>query len=128
MNAFLKNNKIHRALIFVLLCSGFAQAGLVSTNAVINSQSGSYSQADLHTAMASAELQEQLQTMGVDVEQLNDRIASLTPDEIQQLNAELEHAPAGGIIDVLLTVFVVFIITDMLCATDIFTFVNCINK
>jgi len=88
----------------------------------------SYTQADLQTALASEELKAQLQTMGVDVEQLNDRIASLTPSEIQQLNTELEQQPAGGIVGALVTIFVVFVVTDMLCATDVFPFVKCINK
>ena len=74
------------------------------------------------------ELKTQLEDLGVDTSQLSDRIASLTAAEIQQLNAELEQQPAGGIVGVLLTIFIVFIITDMLCATDIFSFVKCINK
>ena len=79
------------------------------------------------SALASDELKQQLEGLGVDTEQLNDRIASLTPEEIQQLNAELEVQPAGGILGVLLTVFIVLVVTDLLCATDVFHFVRCIN-
>ncbi len=132
MKTLLQYNKLKKALIFLLLTSGFwgsyAQAGLISTDAMISVHGESYTKADLQTALASEELKAQLQTMGVDVEQLNDRIASLTPSEIQQLNTELEQQPAGGILGVLVTVFIVFIVTDMLCATDVFTFVKCINK
>ena len=132
MRTFEQDNKLKKVLIFLLLTSVFmgsyAQAGLIPTNAMINLHEESYTQADLHNALASEELKAQLQTMGVDVEQLNDRIASLTPSEIQQLNSELEQQPAGGIVGVLLTIFIVFVVTDMLCATDVFTFVKCINK
>lgn len=119
-------------MVFLLLISGFlvsyAQAGLIPTNEMISVHGESYTQVDLQTALASEELKAQLQTMGVDVEQLNDRIASLTPSEIQQLNIELEQQPAGGIVGALVTIFIVFVVTDMLCATDVFTFVKCINK
>tara|TARA_B110000503_G_scaffold122938_1_gene188071 strand:+ start:339 stop:584 length:246 start_codon:yes stop_codon:yes gene_type:complete len=81
----------------------------------------------MQSALASDELKQQLEGLGVDTEQLNDRIASLTPEEIQQLNAELEVQPAGGILGVLLTVFIVLVVTDLLCATDVFHFVRCIN-
>ena len=127
------NKILKQFMIVVMLLSGFgasyAQAGLIPTNEMINVQDQSYTQSDLQNALASEELSDQLQTMGVDVEQLHDRIASLTPQEIQQLNAELEQQPAGeGVLGALLVIFVVFVITDALCATDLFTFVRCINK
>ncbi len=126
------NNKLKKALIFLVLvsgfCSGQAFAALISTGTLINHPGESYTRVDLHSALASAELKQQLQTMGVDVEQLNDRIASLTPAEILALNNRLEQAPAGGIIGTLATIFIILVVTDMLCATDLFTFVKCINK
>ena len=132
MKTFLEYNKLKKTLIFLLLAAGilgsYAQAGLISTNAMISVHGESYTKVDLHTALASKELKAQLQSMGVDVEQLNDRIASLTPSEIQQLNTELEQQPAGGIVGALVTIFVVLVVTDMLCATDVFPFVKCINK
>lgn len=138
MKPFLQHHSIKHLLMALLLTSGFwgsyAQAGMISTDAMISKdamisvQGESYSQADLQAALESEELKSQLHAMGVDVEQLNDRIASLTPSEIQQLNSKLEQQPAGGVLGALLTVFIVFVITDMLCATDLFTFVKCINK
>lgn len=111
------------------LVTAYAQAAMVPTSAVIESQGQTYTQAQLQTALASEELRTQLQDMGVDTAQLNDRIASLTPAEIQHLNAELESQAAGGdILGILLTIFIIFVITDMLCATNIFSFVKCINK
>lgn len=132
MISFLSNTRIHKALVATIFLStlmgSYAQAGMVSTQAMINAGTADYSQQQLQTALASEELTTQLAAMGVDAAQLSDRIASLTPAEIKQLNAELEQQPAGGIVGVLLTIFIVFIVTDMLCATDIFSFVKCINK
>jgi uncharacterized small protein (DUF1192 family) len=115
-------------MLMTTLLSGYAQAGMVPTQDLVNHGSESYSQQQLQTALASDELRTQLSELGVDADQLSDRIASLTPAEINQLNAELAEQPAGGILGVVLAVFVVFVITDMLCATDLFPFVNCINK
>lgn len=123
---------MHRLLVIVTLLASFmasyAQAGLVSTQNLIVAGDEGYSKEQLQTALASAELRQQLVDLGVDPQQLGDRIASLTPAEIRQLNVELQQQPAGGIVGLLLTIFIVFIITDMLCATDLFSFVKCINK
>lgn len=117
------------ALLLIAVCGGsYTQAGMIATSSIITADGSAYSQADLQTALQSDQLKAKLQVMGVDVEQLQDRITSLTADEIQQLNAELEQRPAGGILGTLVTIFIVFVITDMLCATDLFTFVSCINK
>ncbi len=123
---------MHRLLVLLTLLScflsGYAHAAMVPTQDYIADGSSTYTQEQLQTALASTELRDQLSELGVDPSQLQDRIDSLTPAEIVQLNAELEQKPAGGIIGVLLTIFIVFVITDMLCATDIFGFVKCINK
>ncbi len=116
-------------LILLSFSTGYVQAGFIPTTALINANGESYTQSSLQTALASEQLQQQLITMGVDVEQLSDRIGSLTPNEISQLNNQLDQQPAGGgIIGILLTIFIIFIVTDMLCATNIFSFVKCINK
>jgi hypothetical protein len=115
-------------MLMTTLLSGYAQAGMVSTQNLINHGSESYSQEQLQTAMASDELRSQLADLGVDAAQLSDRIASLTPAEIVQLNTELENQPAGGIVSILVGIFVLFVITDMLCATDLFSFIKCINN
>lgn len=117
-------------LLLVLGCfsAGYASAGMVSTQDVLDSHGQHYSVDQLQVALASSELQSQMLELGVDPQVLSERIASLTPQELVQLNAELESKPAGGIVGVLLTIFIVFIITDMLCATEIFSFVKCINK
>ena len=126
------SSTLKHLMIVVIMLSGLSsaitQAAMVSTSALINTDDASYSTQELQEALASDELKQQLQNLGVSASELNDRIASLTADEIQQLNTQLAEQPAGGVLGVLLTIFVIFIVTDMLCATDIFSFVKCINK
>ncbi|MGS7337782.1 PA2779 family protein, partial [Enterobacter kobei] len=46
-----------------------------------------------------------------------------------QFNQQLDQAPAGaGVVGIIVLFLVIFIITDMLCATNIFNFVKCINR
>jgi len=122
----------HLMMALMLLVSiqvPMARAAMVPTDALIQSDQTSYSQSELMQAVNSQELRGQLEQMGVDPEQLGERIASLTPAEIAELNDHLQQQPAGSnVLGVLLVIFVVFVVTDMLCATDLFTFVRCINR
>ena len=66
--------------------------------------------------------------LGVPRERVEQRIRSLTDGELAQFNRQLSESPAGGFIGIIVLFLVIFIITDMLCATDVFTFVKCINR
>lgn len=131
MNKVVQSKTIKQLMMIVVVClglfSGYAQAKMIPTVSVISADGQEYDQQQLLSALASDELKQQLQDLGVDTKQLNDRIASLTTEEIQQLNTELSEQPAGGIVGALLTIFIVLVVTDMLCATDVFNFVRCIN-
>ena len=53
----------------------------------------------------------------------------MTDTEIMQLNERLKDMPAGeGAAGIILVVFIVFVITDMLGATDIFSFIRPITR
>ncbi len=117
------------ALVLSSLLSVSAQAAMVSSQAAIAEHAAEYDRAQLLEAINEQGVKAQLQAMGVDADQVEQRVASLTPAELEQLNQEIQSLPAGqGVVGVLLTVFVVFVITDMLCATNIFSFINCINR
>lgn len=74
-------------------------------------------------------VQKKLQDMGVDRTQVQARINSLSNTELAQFNQQLSEAPAGGnVVGIIVLFLVIFILTDMLCATDIFSFVKCINR
>ncbi|WP_432472619.1 PA2779 family protein [Amphritea sp. HPY] len=130
---YLRRSLIVRLLIALVLSFSFqssvVNAAIVPTETVIQMEQQQYTKQQLLQSLESAELQQQLLTMGVDPDVLEERIASLTDAEISQLNAQLETQPAGeGFFGLIALFFVVFIITDALCATDLFSFVNCINR
>lgn len=129
---FIHSQKLAKFMIYLILLFNFqstaVQAGMVSTSAVIELDSQSFSTNDLLTSLNTEQLKQQLVDMGVDTDALEQRIASLTSEEISVLNNEIKNQPAGaGVAGLLVTVFIAFVITDAVCATDFFTFVKCVN-
>jgi hypothetical protein len=52
----------------------------------------------------------------------------MTDEEIAQLNQQIDELPAGGdVLGILLVIFIVFVITDVIGATDIFPFIHPVN-
>lgn len=130
---FIRQTWIGRIVIAFLLVmsvqSVTVNAAMISTDTIIQTENQQYTKSQLLQKLESAELQQQFLDMGVDPQEIQQRVASLTPDEISQLNANLASQPAGeGVLGLIGLVFVVLVITDMLCATDVFSFVNCINR
>lgn len=106
-----------------------ANAAMVGTPEVLYEQQQQVDRQQLLGMLEDQGVQEKLQGMGVDREQVAERINSLTNAELAQFNQQLSEAPAGaGVVGVIVLFLVIFIITDMLCATNIFSFVKCINR
>lgn len=127
--------KLHRntAMLLIMLMGLFqiqvTHAAMVTTNSAIQTQQVQMDRAQILDLFAQDNLRTQLTQMGIDADQASDRIASMTDAEIMQLNERLKNMPAGeGVGSVLLIVFIVFVITDMLGATDIFTFIRPIAR
>jgi hypothetical protein len=53
---------------------------------------------------------------------------SLSDSELARINQGIEHLNAGGdVLGILLVIFIVFVITDVIGATDIFPFIHPVN-
>ncbi|GLZ86732.1 hypothetical protein Pres01_27830 [Metapseudomonas resinovorans] len=129
----------NRRLASVLIAGQFvflaqmplAQAAMIGTPQAMQEQTlqqhQPVDQAQLRAMLDDKQVQQKLESLGVPREQVEARIASLTPAEMQQFNQRLEQEPAGGWVGIIVLFLVIFIITDMLCATDIFSFIKCIN-
>lgn len=102
-----------------------AQAAMVGTASVIHSESVRIDREQLAGMLEREEIRQQLQAMGVDPESARQRVAMMTDVEVASLNQRLQEVPAGSdVLGVLLIIFVVFVITDAIGATDIFPFVH----
>lgn len=102
-----------------------AQAAMISTPEVIQSQQSAYDREQLASLLDRAEIQEKLLSMGVTPDTVQERITSMTDFEVAQLNQQINDLPAGsGVLGAVVLIFVVFVITDAIGATDIFPFVH----
>jgi hypothetical protein len=102
-----------------------AQAAMVGTASVIHSESKRIEREQLAGMLEREEIRQQLQAMGVDPALAKQRAATMTDAEVASLNQRLQEVPAGSdVLGVLLIIFVVFVITDAIGATDIFPFVH----
>lgn len=113
------------------LGAAHAQAAAISTGDVIAAEQVKVDRAELKAMLDNADVKQKLADMGVDPNQVEERINNLTPEELSDFNQQLEDSPAaadgGGIVGIIVLFLLIFIVTDMLCATDVFSFVNCIN-
>jgi Family of unknown function (DUF6627) len=119
------------AAIFALgLRIPVADAAMVSTAQVAHTTATSADRARLSAFLDRADVQKQLQAMGVNPAQAKARVASLTDNEVRMLNAKLNQLPAGGdgvigtVVGAVVLIFIILLITDILGLTDVFGFVN----
>lgn len=114
-------------LSFLLLCVsiGQAQAAIISNGQVIHQVQQTNDKAALLQTIKRGDVQEQLLSMGVTTADIESRVNQMTQEEIAQLNQQIDQLPAGGDgLGIILMLFIVFIITDAVGATDIFPFVH----
>ncbi len=98
-----------------------AQAGMISTQAVLAQQNAKRNRDRLQDLLARAEVRAGLQAHGVDPAQVQARVASLSDAETQQLATQLDALPAGGDgLELVLLVFILLLITDIAGITHIF--------
>lgn len=110
---------------FLFLSMAPAQAAMVSSNDIVKEQMAAYDKQQLLAMLDRDQAQKQLLALGVDAKDVKDRVANMTSEEVAQLNTQLNEMQAGGdVLTVILVVFLVFVITDVIGATDIFPFIH----
>jgi hypothetical protein len=108
---------------------GIANAGLISTEQVIERESATEDRARVLEFMARQDVQTQLTEFGVDPAMAQARVNSLSDSEIQKIAGRIDELPAGqdalsAILGTALLIFIVLLITDILGLTDVFPFVR----
>ncbi|AJE21902.1 PA2779 family protein [Azotobacter chroococcum] len=105
-----------------------AQAAMIGTSEVIAAEQHRVDRQQLRQMLEDQEVRRKLEALGVDRQQVEQRIGSLTSAELAQFNRQLAEAPAGGsVVGIIVLFLVIFIVTDMLCATDVYTFIRCLR-
>ena len=112
-----------------------AQAAMIGTEQVASVQgmvsvdvSAAEQRAQLQALMERAEVVAALTERGVDVEQARARVAALGDAEVAMLVKQIDEAPAGAsALGVVVTIFVVLLVTDILGFTKVFPFTRSIR-
>lgn len=105
-----------------------SQAAMIANDVVISQAQHHSARAELMQTVQREDVRQQLLNMGVNQAAIESRINLMTDEEIAQLNQQIEELPAGGsVLGVLLIIFIVFVITDVIGATDIFPFIKPVN-
>ena len=111
----------------LLICAPIsqAQAAIISNAQLIDQVQLANNKEALLQTINRVDLQEQLLVMGVTTVDIESRINQMTQQEIAQLNQQINELPAGGdVLGIILIIFIVFVITDVIGATDIFPFIH----
>jgi predicted PurR-regulated permease PerM len=103
-----------------------AQAAMIGTDQIVNQVQSGLDRNQLQQMLDQEEAQQQLLSWGVSPDAVKARISSLTDAELAVLNQEIDKLNAGGtnVLGILLVIFIVFVITDVIGATDIFPFIH----
>ncbi|GAA6182884.1 MULTISPECIES: PA2779 family protein [Alteromonadaceae] len=125
----MKLTKLLIANIMALtLFSGLVHAEAISSSSVMQTQSTQYNKQQIISMFDREEVQNKLVDLGVEKKDALARINAMTDSEINQLNAQLNEAPAGGIVGTIVTVLVVIAVLDVLGITDVYPFIRPINS
>ena len=96
---------------------------LVSTQSVLSADRAGADRERINEILARADVQDQLLKQGVDLEEVEARVAALSDAEAQQMAEQLEQLPAGaGVVGALFAVFIILLVTDILGLTDVYPF------
>ena len=109
------------SMIWGGLCT-HVSASMINTQQALSMETRSLRIANIESQLARQDVQLALVGLGVDPEQARMRVASLTDEELQQLDGQLESLPAGGMgaLALIGAVFVVLLILELTGVINVF--------
>lgn len=114
------------SVLLVLMPVMNIQAAMLDTDTLITTARSQQSITGLQQLLGREDAQQQLLALGVDPDQVSERVASLSDSELARINQGIDTLNAGGdsVLGILLIIFIVFVITDVIGATNIFPFIH----
>lgn len=105
-----------------------AQAEMLGTDTVISKYAALGDRTVLLDTLQKQEVRDQIVALGVDPAEAEARLAALSDAEIATILTQMEQDNAGAdIVGTLFTVFIILLVTDLLCFTNLFSFTRCIR-
>jgi hypothetical protein len=124
---------VSQAFSMTLVPIAPASAGLISTDRIIEQEGVSADRERVNAFVAREDIRKEFQTHGVNPDEAAARVAALSDVEIGQIAQKLDNLPAGqdaatALIGAAVTIFIILLITDILCLTSVFNFTRCANR
>jgi len=119
-----------KRLVSSLLIVCLAGLGLPAHAGMLPTQAGAADneRGQMLSILDRQEVRAGLEARGVSPADVKARVAAMSDDEVAQLAGQIEKLPAGGdVLGILLTVFIVLLITDILGFTKIFPFTRSVR-
>lgn len=115
-------------LILATQAVTMAQAEMVGTDAALNKYTALASRNALMDEMQRADVQAEIVALGIDPTEAEARLAALSDAEVSTILLQMENDSAGAdIVGTLFTIFVILLVTDLLCFTRFFNFTRCVR-
>ena len=107
-----------------------AQAEMLSTEAAISKYAQHADRDFLLSELERQEIRDGLIAQGVDPNEAERRLKALSNEEIASIVAQMDSETAGGssIVGALVTIFIILLVTDLLCLTKVFSFTRCAGR
>jgi len=121
-------------MMILVLPYGAAQAAMISTEQALaapaTTRTGAEARAHVMGILQRADVQAEMRALGVDPAEAIARIDAMSDSEVRQVAGKLDASPAGGsvilgIVGAVVLVFLILLLTDILCLTSIFPFTKC---
>ena len=96
--------------------------GIVPAGEAVKAEAQIDHQQKVEAFLARADVQAQMESLGVDTDMAKERVAALSAEELQMLSGEIDQIPAGGDALVIVgIVFVVLLVLELVGVTNFFT-------
>ena len=119
-------------LITSVMFLGFTQsvqASMISTEQVVTVAAAAQNRAKVSATFERADVQAELQKMGISTDEARARVAAMTDAETASIAKQVDTLPAGGdVISTLVFIFVLLLITDILGFTKVFPFTRSLRN
>ena len=105
-----------------------AQAQMIGTDSAIQRTAADMDRAYLMDELGKSEVQDEMVRLGVSPEEAEARLAALSDAELARMLRQIDRDRAGaGIVGTLGTIFIILLVTDLLCLTRLFNFTRCVR-
>lgn len=126
-------------MLVMVLPYGAAQAAMISTEqataAPAAARTGPEARVYVMGILTRADVQAEMRAQGVDPKEAIARVDAMSDAEVQKVAGRIDSSPAGaahglilGIVGAIVLVFLVLLLTDILCLTSVFDFTKCSVK